>query len=41
MKLMNYEIIDLEYDIIIPVIGNIICDIIYMISTMISQFKLS
>jgi hypothetical protein len=33
---MNYEIIDLDYDISIPIIGNIICDIIYIISTMIS-----
>jgi hypothetical protein len=33
---MNYDIIDLDYDISIPIIGNIICDIMDMISTMIS-----
>ncbi len=38
--LMNHDIIDLDYDISIPIIGNIICDIIDMISTMISQFNL-
>ncbi len=33
---MNYDIIDLDYDISIPIIDNIIYDVIDMISTMIS-----
>jgi hypothetical protein len=33
---INYNIIDLDYDISIPIIGKIICDIIDMISTKIS-----
>ncbi len=38
---MNYDIfIDLDYDISIPIIGNIICDIIDMISIIISLCKL-
>jgi hypothetical protein len=28
---MTYDIIDLDHDISIAIIGNIVCDIIYMI----------
>jgi hypothetical protein len=34
--LMNYDLIDLDYDISITITGNIICDIICMILPMIS-----
>jgi hypothetical protein len=33
---MNYDIIDLDYDISITITGNIICDILYVITPMIS-----
>jgi hypothetical protein len=33
---MNYDFIDLDYGIIVHIIGNIICDIIDLISAMIS-----